>query len=255
MNKYNISFLCCFCRLAAGISDIVTSKAAIKWIKVTRANFWSWFQLCNCYWYCQVTQNVQKHIEFGHYMVLSALFRLWLTLAGGKRGQQVSINRGVIKTLRGMENQEKDHFPSFENHCSLWYSSIDDLPTSDDQWNEFTANLSTADRARVTFFHFADDQKRSYLSLRLQRSLIEQTWHLKDNQYDILRTMEVRANSSSKYAHLSIHGSKNHLLKQNLRSWDSGTIMFLTTGNMLPSYHMINIWWVLFPLHVEMGNE
>jgi hypothetical protein len=92
----------------------------------------------------------------------------------------------------------------------IWCTNVDEIDTSDmtednSEWKFYLNKMTTtAETKKILSFLFSDDQKRSFVSIMIQRAMIRN--HLKipdDNGYSIERTSEV--------IHCFFHSSKTSL--------------------------------------------
>ena len=88
---------------------------------------------------------------------------------------------------------------SASDELLLWCASIRDIctPTSilanDAEWKFYLDELIATDRDKVLSFIFEDDQRRSFVSIMIQRAMIRRRLSVFDNEkYIIERTAEVR---------------------------------------------------------------
>ena len=68
-------------------------------------------------------------------------------------------------------------------------ADISDFETED--LKEYSGCLNATEQAKVASYHFADDRKRSLMSILLQKYIIQNTWKLNQDEYDIQRSREV----------------------------------------------------------------
>jgi hypothetical protein len=84
----------------------------------------------------------------------------------------------TIETVAGLEAPQS------------WFATIDDV-TSVDEDSELIRSLLPDEKQKVKRFRFPDDQKRALLSILLQRALIRETFHVTDEDYELVRSREV----------------------------------------------------------------
>lgn len=80
----------------------------------------------------------------------------------------------------------------------LWCTNIDEIDTSDmteenSEWKFYLNKMTTtAETKKILSFLFTDDQKRSFVSIMIQRAMIRNHLKLQDDSgYSIERTPEV----------------------------------------------------------------
>jgi len=74
---------------------------------------------------------------------------------------------------------------------SVWVIHLDELRTRGHAWDFVLNKLLTAEEKRkVLGYHFTDDQRRSVLSILLQRALVSGTFGMTHTEYCILRTAQ-----------------------------------------------------------------